>query len=97
MTSFGTNSVEYLLFTSDSHLAPGAGSDCRIVDSGACEDVTGDKSLLESLKSLNPVTPITIAGNSALQATSHGSVSLINSSKEKITLFQVLFVPVLGR
>jgi hypothetical protein len=85
VTSFGTSSGEHLLLTSDSHLALVAGSDRWIIDSGASEHMTGDKSLLENIESLNPVTRITTAGNGALEATSQGSVSLINSRKEKVT------------
>lgn len=45
--------------------------------------MTGDKSLLENIESLNAVTRIITAGNSLLEAISHGPVSLISSRKRR--------------
>jgi hypothetical protein len=89
VTSFSTNLVEHLLFTSDSHLALVARLHRWIIDSGAIEHITGDRSLLENIESLNPV-------NKALEPISHGLVSLITSRKENVRLSRVPFVPGLG-
>jgi hypothetical protein len=96
ITSSDHTSVEQVLTSDYSHLSFTASSNRWIIDSGASEHMAGDQSLLFDMVALASVTRITTAGNSSVEAPSTGSISLVNSKKEVVTLTQVLCVRGLG-
>lgn len=63
-----------------------------ILDSGASEHMSGDRSVFTSLTRHETPISITIASGDSLASTYYGQVNLLNHLGEKVSLAQVLLV-----
>jgi len=64
-----------------------------ILDSGASENMAGDRAWFESLHPMGSTVRIATAGGASLASHSLGSVHLANHKGERVVLGRVLFVP----
>ena len=73
----------------------GRGQADWVVDSGATNHMTDDRSIFTSFRSVNGPS-ITTAGMGALQATGRGDISIVAANRVQVTIKDVMYVPDLG-
>ena len=73
----------------------GRGQADWVVDSGATNHITDDRSIFTSFRSVNGPS-ITTAGMGALQATGRGDISIVAANRVQVTIKDVMYVPGLG-
>jgi len=94
LTSFNDKSeISHLLLTIDEATSFAAHSSQWILDSGASENMTGDRAWFESLHPMGSTVRIATAGGASLASHSLGSVHPANHKGERVVLGRVLFVP----
>lgn len=91
VTSF--DNIEHLLLTGDTLVSPAAQSSKWILDSGASENMTGDKSWVTDIIALDSTVRISTASGGSLAATSSGCVTFANHLKKRVKLSRVLVYP----
>jgi len=93
ITSFNDKSeIAHLLLAIDEVTSFAAHSSQWILDSGASENMTGDRAWFDSLQPLASTVRIVTAGGTSLAADSAGPVSLANHRGERVVLGRVLLV-----
>jgi hypothetical protein len=91
VTSF--DNIEHLLLTGDTLVSPAAQSSKWILDSGASENMTGDKSWVTDIIALDSTVRISTASGGSLAATSSECVTFANHLKKRVKLSRVLVYP----
>ncbi len=94
LTTFNDKSeISHLLLSIDEATSFAAHSSQWILDSGASENMTGERAWFDSIQIMGSTVRIATAGGASLAPHSCGSVQLANHKGERVVLGRVLYVP----